>query len=65
METSKGKIELDAVDQFATEMDAFAKCILENRPSKVSGEEGLKDLLAVEAIYKSIETGTSVKVIVN
>ena len=63
METSKGKVELDAVDQFATEMDAFAKCILENRPSKVSGEEGLKDLLAVEAIYKSIETGTSVKVV--
>ncbi len=63
METSKGKVELDAPDPFATEMDAFAKCILENKPSKVSGEEGLKDLLAVEAIYKSIETRTSVKVV--
>jgi predicted dehydrogenase len=63
METSRGKVELDVPDQFATEMDAFAKCILENKPSKVSGEEGLKDLLAVEAIYKSIETRTSVKVV--
>jgi predicted dehydrogenase len=63
METSKGKVELDAPDQFATEMDAFAKCILEDKPSKVSGEEGLKDMLAVEAIYKSIETGASVKVV--
>ena len=63
METSKGKVELNAPDQFATEMDAFAKCILENKPSKVSGEEGLKDLLAVEAIYKSIESRTSVKVV--
>ena len=63
METSQGRIELDVPDQFATEMDEFAKCILENRPSKVSGEEGLKDLLAVEAIYKSIETRTSVKVV--
>ena len=63
METSKGKVELDVPDQFATEMDAFAKCILENKPSKVSGEEGLRDLLAVEAIYKSIETRTSVKVV--
>ena len=63
METSKGKVELDAPDQFATEMDAFAKSILENKPSKVSGEEGLKDLLVVEAIYKSIETRTSIKVV--
>ena len=63
METSKGKVELEVPDQFATEMDAFAKCILENKPSKVSGEEGLKDLLAVEAIYKSIETRASVKVV--
>jgi len=63
METSKGKVELDTPDQFATEMDAFAKCILENKPSKVSGEEGLRDLLAVEAIYKSIETRASVKVV--
>lgn len=63
METNKGKVELPQQDQFATEMDEFAKCILENRPSKVSGEEGLKDLLAVEAIYKSIQTGASVKVV--
>ena len=63
METSEGKIGLEAPDQFATEMDEFAKCILENKPSKVSGEEGLKDLLAVEAIYKSIETRSSVKVV--
>jgi predicted dehydrogenase len=35
---------------------------LENKPSKVGGEEGLKDLLAIEAIYKSIETRASVNV---
>ncbi len=64
METSKGKVELESTDQFAVEMDEFAKCILENRPSKVSGEEGLKDLLAVEAIYQSIATRSSVKVAV-
>ena len=62
METSKGKVELPQQDQFATEMDEFAKCILENKPSKVAGEEGLKDLLAIEAIYKSIETRTTVTV---
>jgi predicted dehydrogenase len=62
LETSKGKIELTEQDQFALEMDEFAKCILENKPSKVGGEEGLKDLLAIEAIYKSIETRASVNV---
>jgi predicted dehydrogenase len=38
-------------------MDAFAKCILENRDSSVPGEEGLRDLIAVEAIYESIRNG--------
>jgi predicted dehydrogenase len=42
-------------------MDAFAQCILEDRDSTVSGEEGLRDLLAVEAIYKSIQTGQRVE----
>jgi predicted dehydrogenase len=56
-----GPIELPQVDQFAAEMDAFAKCILEDRESSVPGEEGLHDLLAIEAIYKSIETGQRVE----
>ena len=62
LETSKGKIELSKIDQFAAEMDDFASCILENKPSKVSGQEGLKDLLAIEAIYKSIRSREMVKV---
>ena len=62
LETSQGKIEFKEQDQFANEMDNFAKCILENQTSKVSGEEGLKDLLAIEAIYKSIETRATVEV---
>jgi predicted dehydrogenase len=62
LETSNGKMELPKIDQFAAEMDDFATCILENRPSKVSGQEGLKDLLAIEAIYKSINSRAVVKV---
>jgi predicted dehydrogenase len=63
LETSKGKIELEAVDHFASEMDAFAKCVLEDKPSNVSGEEGLKDMLAIEAIYRSIESKSQVTVV--
>lgn len=62
LDTSKGKIELPSIDQFAKEMDEFAGCILENRPSRVAGEEGLKDLLALEAIYESIRTRSVVNV---
>lgn len=58
--SSDGPLELPQVDQFATEMDAFAKCILEDRQSSVPGEEGLRDLLAIEAIYESIRTGRRV-----
>lgn len=62
METSKENIDLGQIDPFAAEMDDFAQCILEKRTSKVSGEEGLKDLLAIEAIYRSIDQRKTVAV---
>jgi predicted dehydrogenase len=60
--TSKGDIQLESIDQFAAEMDDFAQCIVEDRKSRVPGEEGFKDLKAIEAIYKSIRTGSTVKI---
>lgn len=61
--TSKGDvIEKPVIDQFANEMDNFSKCILEGRESQVSGEEGMRDLKVIEAIYRSIRTGHTVKV---
>lgn len=58
---SDGKlIALPSGDQFAAEMDDFARCILENRPSKVSGEEGLRDVRIMAAIYESARTGRAV-----
>ncbi|MFN7732461.1 MAG: Gfo/Idh/MocA family protein [Pirellula sp.] len=62
IETSNGPKELPATDQFAVEMDDFAQCIRENRTSRVSGAEGLKDLIAIEAIYRSIATRSLVPV---
>ena len=52
-----GPIEFDEIDQFAAEMDDFARCILEDRETRVPGQEGLRDLLAIEAIYRSIRSG--------
>jgi predicted dehydrogenase len=59
--SSKGKIEAPKTDQFAAEMDAFAKTVKLGEPNRVPGEEGLLDLLAIEAIYKSIATGQSIE----
>jgi predicted dehydrogenase len=54
-------IQFPGVDQFAAEMDDFAQCILENRPTKVPGEEGLCDVKIMMAIYEAARTGKTVK----
>lgn len=55
------RLEKPEIDQFAAEMDDFALCITEDRLSRVPGEEGLNDLLAIEAIYEAARTGKAVK----
>lgn len=55
-------LELPQVDQFGTEIDEFARCILENKPTKVSGEEGMQDVKLLMKIYESARTGKVVKV---
>ena len=40
-------------DQFAAEIDDFSRCILENKPPRTPGEEGLRDLKIMEAFYQS------------
>jgi predicted dehydrogenase len=42
-------------------MDDFAQCILGDKATRVPGEEGLRDLKILTAIYKSIRTGETVK----
>jgi len=54
---------LDApeIDQFATEMDDFASCIINNKPTSVPGEMGLRDVRTMMALYESARTGRVVK----
>lgn len=59
--TSKAELDLPQVDHFATEMDDFADCILNGRTSKVPGEEGLRDVKIMTAIYQSIREGKTIK----
>jgi predicted dehydrogenase len=50
--TSLGKLPY----QFVYEADHFAECIRNDREPATPGEEGLKDLLAIEAIYRAAGT---------
>ncbi|MGA3284923.1 MAG: Gfo/Idh/MocA family oxidoreductase [Verrucomicrobiota bacterium] len=58
--SDKQEIHLPAIDQFAAEMDDFAQCILNNQPTKVPGEEGLRDVKIMMAIYEAARTGKTV-----
>jgi glucose-fructose oxidoreductase len=44
-------------DQIAAELVAFARCIRENRDPEPSGQEGLADILVLEAIQRAAESG--------
>ncbi|MBC7827812.1 MAG: Gfo/Idh/MocA family oxidoreductase [Chitinophagaceae bacterium] len=46
--------------QQAKQMDDDALSIMQNKPMLVPGEEGLRDIRIVEAIYKSASTGKAV-----
>ena len=62
--TSQGAVEVEKVNMWAAQMDDFALCVQEDRMSKVSGEEGLRDVRVIEAIYASIaKNGESVSLV--
>lgn len=53
--THLGPINQPDVIHQAYQMDGIAECILDNKPDpNVSGLEGLKDMIVVDAIYESI-----------
>jgi predicted dehydrogenase len=59
--SDKKDLKFEQIDHFAAEMDDFAQCILNDKPSKVAGEEGLRDVKILMAIYESIKKGRPVK----
>ncbi|RXK86781.1 Gfo/Idh/MocA family protein [Filimonas effusa] len=60
--TSKGELNFPVINQQATQIDAIGKQILAGAPlpAHITGEEGLKDMRVVDAIYKAAETGKKV-----
>lgn len=51
-----------ATDQFGGELKYFSDCILEGRSPEPDGEEGLADLLIIEAIVEALRTKQAVTV---
>lgn len=58
--TSRGVLEFPNINQQAAQMDEVAECILEDSPLRVTGEEGLKDMIVVDAIHKILHTGEKI-----
>ncbi|WP_353719968.1 Gfo/Idh/MocA family oxidoreductase [Dyadobacter sp. 676] len=58
--TSQGPMGLENVNQQALQMDDFANCILNNKPTRVPGEMGLRDVKILMAIYEAARTAKPV-----
>jgi predicted dehydrogenase len=52
--STKGPISYPPMNQQAAQMDDFAQCVSLGKATRVPGEEGLKDMKVVEAIYRSL-----------
>jgi predicted dehydrogenase len=53
--------DLPEVDHFAAEMDHMSNCAMQNKEPLTPGEEGLRDLKIMMAIYEAAKTGKTVK----
>jgi len=55
------EMTLENVNHFVAEMDDFAQCLLNDKPTRAPGEEGLRDARITEAVYEAARTGKTVK----
>lgn len=63
--SSEGAMNFPQINQQATQCDEIGKVILANQllPDHIKGEEGLKDVRVLEAIYKAANTGKKVTIV--
>ncbi len=52
---------LPVLDHFALEMDHMSECVMQNKEPLTPGEEGLRDLNIMMAVYLAAKTGKTVK----
>ena len=51
---------LPVVDHFASEMDHMSDCVIENKEPLTPGEEGLRDITIIQAVYEAARSGKTV-----
>ena len=59
-----GKVEErlhPVIDHFAAEMDHLSDCVMTDKPPLTPGEEGLKDMRIISAVYQAAAGGGTVK----
>jgi predicted dehydrogenase len=59
---SLAEITIQPKDHFASEMDHMSQCVMNNTEPLTPGEEGLRDLKLITAIYEAARSGRTVKV---
>jgi predicted dehydrogenase len=50
------------MDEFALELDYFSKCIQGNKKPEPDGEQGLRDLIIIDALYEAARTGKTAEI---
>ena len=56
------EVKIEQVDQFAAEMDYFCECVWDGKEVRTPGEEGMRDMRVIEALYRAAESGRREKV---
>ena len=59
---SYNEVMLPQRDHFALEMEHMSDCVMNNKEPLTPGEEGLKDIKIMTAIYEAAKMGSTVKV---
>ncbi|RMH67958.1 MAG: gfo/Idh/MocA family oxidoreductase [Bacteroidetes bacterium] len=60
--SSNGPFDFPQINQQAVQMDEQARSIRDGTPMRVPGEEGLRDMIVVDAVYQAIESGERVEI---
>jgi predicted dehydrogenase len=60
--TQKSELKLEAVNQFASEMDYFSDCLLSGKELRTPGEMGIADMRIVVAIHEAVQSGKAVRI---
>lgn len=55
------EVQLPELDHFMLEMDHMSDCVMQNKEPLTPGEEGLRDLRIISAIYEAAKSGKTVK----